>query len=383
MVREVARSPHLADAGRRRPRGDSPSIQRVIEQGQADGVFRAELDPRLASWVVYGGLEEILTGWVLGPAPRRRRGGRACRADRSSTSSAAGWRRRAVRGLTTGSRRRTVVALGVGAFGLAWSLTTTAAYLPPLLERVHRLDDARRARARRRGRVRAHAPARDRAVERHVPHAARPAAAVHARRARADGVLPRADRVHAEPLDDGAARSSRFFFAYYVYEPPYRGLYPDVLPDKVFGRAQGVQHVFRGIALGGALIGGGFLFHLWQPAPFLVAAFVVTAACAGADRVRARGRRPRARVRGRARPTCATRGACSAANPDVAPFLVANTAWEGTFAGARTFVVLYITVGLDEPLVDLDAVLAAVAGRLHRRRARRRARSATGSGSRA
>ena len=29
------------------------------------------------------------------------------------------------------------------------------------------------------------------------------------------------------------------FFAYYVYEPPYRGLYPDVLSDRVFGRAQG------------------------------------------------------------------------------------------------------------------------------------------------
>jgi MFS family permease len=27
----------------------------------------------------------------------------------------------------------TVVKLGVGAFGLAWSLTTTAAYLPPVL----------------------------------------------------------------------------------------------------------------------------------------------------------------------------------------------------------------------------------------------------------
>ena len=61
------------------------------------------------------------------------------------------------------------------------------------------------------------------------------------------------------------------FFAYYVYEPPYRGLYPDVLPESVYGRAQGVQHVFRGIAIGGALIGGGYLFHLWRPAPFLVA----------------------------------------------------------------------------------------------------------------
>ena len=48
-------------------------------------------------------------------------------------------------------------------------------------------------------------------------------------------------------------------------------------------------------------------------------------------------------------------------NPDVGRFLLANAAWEGTFAGARTFVVLYITVGLGEPLSTSTLVLAAVA----------------------
>src|SRR5919204_987974 len=56
-----------------------------------------------------------------------------------------------------------------------------------------------------------------------------------------------------------------FFFAYYVYEPPYRGLYPDLLPGSVYGRAQSVQHVMRGVALGCALVGGGFLYHVWRP----------------------------------------------------------------------------------------------------------------------
>jgi len=46
-------------------------------------------------------------------------------------------------------------------------------------------------------------------------------------------------------------------------------------------------------------------------------------------------------------------------NRDVATFLVANTAWEGTFAGARTFVVLYVTVGLGEPLVTSTYILGA------------------------
>src|ERR671927_1580513 len=70
-----------------------------------------------------------------------------------------------------------------------------------------------------------------------------------------------------------------FYFAYYLYEPPYRGLYPDVVPPSAFGRAQGVQHVLRGIALGIAMVGGNFLLKVWMPAPFLTAAFVTSAAC--------------------------------------------------------------------------------------------------------
>jgi TetR/AcrR family transcriptional regulator, fatty acid metabolism regulator protein len=68
MVREVGRSAHLASQVEDIGKGFEV-IQRVIEQGQAEGVFREELDARLASWVVYGGLEEILTGWVMGRLP--------------------------------------------------------------------------------------------------------------------------------------------------------------------------------------------------------------------------------------------------------------------------------------------------------------------------
>ena len=68
MVREVARSPQL-QAQVDEIRAVFLVIQRVIERGQADGSFRPELDARLASWIFYGGLEELLTGWVLGQLP--------------------------------------------------------------------------------------------------------------------------------------------------------------------------------------------------------------------------------------------------------------------------------------------------------------------------
>jgi len=51
------------------------------------------------------------------------------------------------------------------------------------------------------------------------------------------------------------------------------------------------------------------------------------------------------------------------ANSSVRSFLIANAAWEGTFAGARSFVVLYLTVGLGQKSVGVStAVLATVAG---------------------
>ena len=68
LVLEVTRSQHL--------RGEIDeivesfaAIQEIVERGQADGSIRADLDARLASYVFYGAVEELLTGWVLGRLP--------------------------------------------------------------------------------------------------------------------------------------------------------------------------------------------------------------------------------------------------------------------------------------------------------------------------
>lgn len=68
MVREVARSQQLRD--RVDEIGEAFLIvERIIEEGKASGRFRRSLDARLASWIFYGGLEEVLTGWVLRRLP--------------------------------------------------------------------------------------------------------------------------------------------------------------------------------------------------------------------------------------------------------------------------------------------------------------------------
>ena len=65
LVREVTRSSHLQ---RRIDEIDAAfaGLERIIARGQEEGEFRPDVDARIASYVFYGALEEILTGWVLG-----------------------------------------------------------------------------------------------------------------------------------------------------------------------------------------------------------------------------------------------------------------------------------------------------------------------------
>jgi MFS family permease len=151
-----------------------------------------------------------------------------------------------------------------------------------------------------------------------------------------------------------------FFFAYYVYEPPYRGLYPDLLPPLTYGRAQGIQHVLRGIALGLALVGSQFLLKLWEPAPFVTAAFVTTTAC-GAAIVFVREDGGYGRVFEGVGAYVSRSWSILREEAEVRRFLVANAAWEGTFAAARSFVVLYVIEGLHETKAISGAILGAVA----------------------
>ena len=68
IVREVTRSSQMQEEVGEIDEAQR-AIERIVRRGQERGEFRAELDPRLASVIVYGALEEILTGWVLGQLP--------------------------------------------------------------------------------------------------------------------------------------------------------------------------------------------------------------------------------------------------------------------------------------------------------------------------
>jgi MFS family permease len=279
---------------------------------------------------------------------------------RSSTSSAAVSPPATQPGRELGPSSGTIAKLGLGALGLAWSLTTTAAYLPPVLGQYTDSTSLIGVVLAAEGLFALTLPLviGPWSDGFHTPMGRRrPFMLV------AIGPIGFCLALMAfmPNLWTTALLVFAFFFAYYVYEPPYRGLYPDLLPEGVFGRAQGVQHLFRGVALGGALIGGGVLYHLWEPAPFLAAAGIVTAACL-VPVLFLREDGGHGRVFEGVRAYLAHSWRVLRREPDVGRFLLANAAWEGTFAGARTFVVLYVTVGLGEPLSTSTLVLAAVAG---------------------
>jgi TetR/AcrR family fatty acid metabolism transcriptional regulator len=65
LVREVTRSSHLQQRIDEIDQAFA-GLERIIARGQEEGEFRTDLNPRMVSYVFYGALEEILTGWVLG-----------------------------------------------------------------------------------------------------------------------------------------------------------------------------------------------------------------------------------------------------------------------------------------------------------------------------
>jgi TetR/AcrR family transcriptional regulator, fatty acid metabolism regulator protein len=68
LVREIARSPQLGGRVDEIEKAFA-AIERMIERGQRAGELRRDVDARLTAWIVYGALEEVLTGWVLGTLP--------------------------------------------------------------------------------------------------------------------------------------------------------------------------------------------------------------------------------------------------------------------------------------------------------------------------
>ncbi len=155
-----------------------------------------------------------------------------------------------------------------------------------------------------------------------------------------------------------AAAVLAFFVGYYIYYPPYRALYADLLPRALYARAQAGQAIARGMGLGFALLAGGLLLGFWQPLPFLFAAVmlaVTTIALLPVFRLQSRCRNSTLPYEPASLREIVLR------NPKLRLFGVVNALWEFSFAGLKSFIVLYIVQGLGRSPGIASAVIAVVA----------------------
>ena len=148
-----------------------------------------------------------------------------------------------------------------------------------------------------------------------------------------------------------------FFVGYYLFYPPYRALYADILPRNLYARAQASQAVLRGAGLGAALIAGGLLLGAWMPLPFVIAGGVMWATTLALG------------------PVVRLQQTCSRTTLDYEPagvrvllanhrmlaFAAANALWELSFAGLKSFIVLYVVRGVGHSTSTASAVIAVVA----------------------
>jgi MFS family permease len=155
-----------------------------------------------------------------------------------------------------------------------------------------------------------------------------------------------------------------FFAGYFVAYEPYRALYPDLIDDRVAGRAQSTQAMARGVATAMALAAGGALLSVGTAVPFVLSAAVVVASVGAFGwAVTRRGvpdqtRREETGTRTMVRKLLEL----LRRHPELRVFLAANALWELSLAALKTFVVLYVTksVGMSTAAGSLVVGAAAV-----------------------
>ncbi len=156
-----------------------------------------------------------------------------------------------------------------------------------------------------------------------------------------------------------------FFVAYFIAYEPYRALYPDLIDDAIAARAQSTQAIWRGIGTGTALIGGGLLIAWGTEAPFVGAAILFAVAMGGFLWVAL----PRARARRSSRTSDAesvleeafSLGSIVRGHPEMRAYLAANALWEASLGALKTFVFLFITVGLGHSQAASAGIVGGVA----------------------
>lgn len=156
-----------------------------------------------------------------------------------------------------------------------------------------------------------------------------------------------------------------FFFAYFIAYEPYRALYPDLIDDDIAARAQSTQAIFRASGTGIALVGGGLFVAIGDEMPFLVGAGVFAVAMGAFLWVGVRRAR-RANVGRRSEAESVMEEAKGLRDvirdvPALRSFLAANALWEASLSALKTFVFLYVIIGLGKSPAATAGIIGGVA----------------------
>ena len=143
-----------------------------------------------------------------------------------------------------------------------------------------------------------------------------------------------------------------FFGGYFVAYEPYRALYPDLVDPEIVGRSQSTQALWRGAGTVIAIGAGGTLLALGDPVPFVAGA--VVSATAVLVFLRGVKRHPEPKRVREAEPSLRAvfrhdlpkLRRVLMARSELRAFVVANALWELSLGALKTFVILYLTIGL-------------------------------------
>lgn len=138
-----------------------------------------------------------------------------------------------------------------------------------------------------------------------------------------------------------------FFAAYFVAYEPYRALYPDMVDDRITGRAQSTQALWRGLGTIIAIATGGALLAIGNTVPFVAAAVVSGLTIAAFLMLLPRERAEHEPNRSESlRDDVRRLYALVRERGDLRAFMVANGLWELSLGATKTFIILYLTTGL-------------------------------------
>jgi Na+/melibiose symporter-like transporter len=154
-----------------------------------------------------------------------------------------------------------------------------------------------------------------------------------------------------------------FFLAYFVAYEPYRALYPDLMPDEVAGRAQSAQAIARGVGTGLALLGGGLLMSLGKALPFAVGAILLLAATSIFVYLCLRRQVAQEQPDAGGSVGDAIGGVKDLLrhHPALRWFMAANALWELSLGALKTFIVLFLTIGVGMTLAQSSLAIGATA----------------------